>query len=82
MARADDFATIADNLTTALKNMTAQWVAQGMPVSYTDPTGQSVDWNSFRQNMIDQIREANELAIAAGGSEDSGLYEERLRGYT
>lgn len=84
MAYADDLTSIRDNLVAELKGETARraaLVAAGKPPPTTYSFGsRSMAWNEYVSMMLEQIKAANEIVLAAGG--DGGLYEETMRLYT
>lgn len=70
---------IRDNLEKELEDATAAFVLNGPKPSYS-VSGKSVNWDTYRQSMLDAIERAQRAVVQAGG--DGGLYEEHVRGYS
>lgn len=70
MAWPDDLIDIRDNLVAELKGETARraaLVAAGHPPPVTYSSGgKSVSWSQYCKDKLAEIRDANELAMAAG----------------
>lgn len=54
MALVDDLKTIRENLATAVKAKTAEWVTDGCPVTYS-VDGESYQWNDWLKAKMDEI---------------------------
>mgnify|MGYP000959800221 CR=1 FL=1 len=68
MATAADYLVIArDNAAQRLSEMDTVPLDTRARMTYTSKTGQTMDWNSYRRALIDELKELNALIQQMGG---------------
>lgn len=62
MATASEYLVIArDNAARRLSEMDTVPLGQRARMTYTSKTGQTLDWNSYRRELIAEVKELNSL---------------------